>query len=260
MSDPVAWRAHLHAPRPCDHLIQLYTDEAFLERAVGEFVGNGLAAGEGALLVATPSHGEAIVRRLAVAGHDPRAAQGRGQLGILDAAQGLRRFMLGGMPDPEAFRAFVHEALDAIRAAGFPRIRVFGEMVDLLWKRHLDATVRLEELWNEVLADEQVSILCAYRVDNFDASAHRGLLRRVSRSHSHLIPVEDYDRLDLAVARACDDVFGGEPDGALVRGLLGSSDQTTVMPRSQAALLALQDLPEGIAESVLTRARHHYKS
>jgi hypothetical protein len=260
MSNPSAWRSHLRTPRPCDHFIQLYTDDAFLERVVGEYIGNGLGAGEGAVLVATPRHTFAFERQLAAAGHDPRAAQKHGQLVILYADQCLGRFMRGDKPDPQMFRAFVHDTLDAVRAAGFLKIRVFGEMVDLLWKRNLEATIHLEELWNEALADEQVSILCAYGIDNFDGSAHRGPLHRISRAHSHLIPVEDYARLDLAVERACDEVFGGEKDGGRVRMLLSSSHQQTVMPRSEAALLALRDLPESVAESVLARARHHYRS
>lgn len=260
MTDSAAWRAHLRAPRPRDHIVQLHTDEAFLVRGVTEFVGGALGAGEGALLVTTPLHAEAIDGRLADTGHDPRAARSRGQLLVLPAEPSLRRFMRAGMPDADAFRAVVREPFRALRAKGFHTIRVYGEMADLLWARHPDATLRLEELWNEVLADEQASLLCSYRADSFAASAPRGLLHRVASSHSHLIPVDDYERLDRAVARACDEVFGSGEDGARVHGLLSSWRRSTVMPPPQAALLALRGLPDSIAESVLARARYHYRS
>jgi hypothetical protein len=59
-------------------------------------------------------------------------------------------------------------------------------MVDLLWPLSKRATVQLEELWNEVLAEYQVSLLCAYRIDAGAAAIkRRGLLHQITRCHSH---------------------------------------------------------------------------
>ena len=42
---------------------------------------------------------------------------------------------------------------DRVRAAGYPRPRLYSEMVNVLWERDaLEAAVRLQELWNELLA------------------------------------------------------------------------------------------------------------
>jgi hypothetical protein len=41
-------------------------------------------------------------------------------------------------------------------------VRIFGEMVDLVWKSNLQSTQRLEELWNEVIEAHSVPLLCAY--------------------------------------------------------------------------------------------------
>ena len=207
MSSVSSWESLLRAPRPCDHVVQLYKDEGFLLRAVTHFMGTGLAQGEAGVPVATPSHVKAVTEHLART-IDVPAALARDQLVLLDAETCLQSFMVDGRPDRSAFFTLAHGVLDRVESAGHPKVRLFGEMVNLLWETNLPATVQLEALWSEVLAERQVSLLCAYQLDNFDPHVHRGLLHRISRSHSHLVPVENYERLDAAVDRAYRDVFG----------------------------------------------------
>jgi hypothetical protein len=252
------WRPLLRTPHPCDHLIQLYTDEDFLARAVAEFVGGGLGSGEAGVIVATPPHVELFKGALATQ-VDVASMVARQQLVFVDAESCLARFMAGGMPDRTAFFAVIDEMLHPVRDAGRGRVRVFGEMVDLLWNDNPPATVALEALWNEVLNDPRLCLLCAYRIDNFDCHAHRGVLHQVSRSHSHLIPAEDYDRLDHAVDRAYRDVFGPGGDPGSLRALLVARHSArTIMPPAQAALEVLRGLNDTLADAVLERARHHY--
>ena len=259
MNATTSWETLLRTPRPGDHLIQLYTDEAFLAQAVAQFVGRGLAEGAAAVVIATPAHVHAFTARLAAGGLDVPEIVRRGQLVVHDAEGCLATFMVDGMPDRAAFFRLVRGLFDGVRAAGHMSIRVFAEVVNLLWDHNLEATVRLEELWNEVLADQGVSLLCAYRIDNFDRHAHRGVLHQISRVHSHLIPLEDYERFDRAVDRAYGEVFGTGGDAEALRELLASSYRsTTLMPPAQAALLALRELPQCVADTVLERARHHY--
>lgn len=258
MSSVASWESVLRAPRPCDHVVQLYKDEGFLLRAVTHFLGIGLAEGGGGVLVATPSHVKAVTERLA-ATIDVPSALTRDQLVLLDAETCLAGFMVEGRPDRSAFFTLAHGVLDRVERAGHPRVRLFGEMVNLLWETNLPATVQLEALWSEVLAERHVSLLCAYQIDNFDPQVHRGLLHRITRSHSHLVPVEDYERLDTAVDRAYRDVFGDRPDTARLREVLARQPSTAAtMPPGQAALVALRDVRADIADDVLTRARHYY--
>jgi hypothetical protein len=51
-----AWDQLVADPRPRDHIVQLYQEKAFLNRAVCRFVGAGLANGEGIILVSTAPH------------------------------------------------------------------------------------------------------------------------------------------------------------------------------------------------------------
>jgi hypothetical protein len=42
-------------------------------------------------------------------------------------------------------------------------MRAFGEMVALLWAQgHNAATLRLEQLWNELIGQEALALFCAY--------------------------------------------------------------------------------------------------
>ena len=186
---PPMWEELLRRPHPCDHMVQLYHDEAFLARAVLQFFAPGFAAGEAGLIIATAAHADLFTRRLQDAGVDVVKALDRTQLIIEDAARCLGEFMKNGRPDRQAFFSFVSGVLGRVRAAGFDQVRVFGEMVDLLWDRDLEATIELEALWNAVLADERVSLLCAYHIDvspmaTPSTSARTGSRRLLSSSGS----------------------------------------------------------------------------
>ncbi len=254
-----SWEGLLRTPHPCDHLVQLYTDEAFLVRAVSLFTGLGLADGEGAVVIATPEHADLFTKSLRSAGLDVEAMIARDQLLVFDARTSLSQFMVDGMPDREKFRNLVLPVFARVRAAGYEKIRLYGEMVNLLWDHNMPGTVALEEVWNQVLADTGLSLLCAYSIDNFDRRAHRGVLHQISRCHSHFIPVDDYGRLEQAVDRAYADVFGTRGDPRSLRSLLTArAAANTVMPPAQAALLALNTISTGIADAVLERTRFHY--
>ena len=48
-------------------------------------------------------------------------------------------------------------------------IRAYGEMVDVLWKQgRIEATIRLEMLWNKLANRYGIALLCGYAVGNFD--------------------------------------------------------------------------------------------
>lgn len=193
---PQPWEELLRAPFPCDHIIQLYTDEYALIQSLTRFVGSGLEQGEAAIVIAVPEHIAVVTKCLTATSRHVAEAIHQGAFVSIDAKGCLAKFMNAGMPDRAAFRSIVTAALDRLRDAGYRKIRLFGEMVNLLWQENDRATVRLEELWNEVVADYQVSLLCAYRVHPLEAEGRRGILHQITRSHSHSFSLEeDYQRL-----------------------------------------------------------------
>ena len=257
-----SWDALLATPAPCDHLVQLYTSDEALTSTVVRFIEHGLAEGEGVIAITTAGHWTAIAERLAANGADVAALNAKNQLIVRDAHDTLMSFMVDGMPDRTAMQTATKDALDTARSAGFTTVRAFGEMVDILNRRgNLAAAIRLEELWNELLDAERIALLCAYAVDPFDRAEYKVTLPSIGHVHSHLMPVEDSDRLEHAIDRAFVDVFGIYGDTRLLRELfVRQLPDATAMPTSQAALFALRNLDTRLADAVLERAATHYRA
>ena len=55
---PEPWDGLLAAAGPRDHIVQLYQDQQFLNRAVCRFAAGAIANGEGVILVPTAAHWE----------------------------------------------------------------------------------------------------------------------------------------------------------------------------------------------------------
>jgi hypothetical protein len=89
-----------------------------------------------------------------------------GQLICENAKTLLGDFLLDGIIDEHKFKTKIDRLIERAKlGAGYRRhgvVRVFGEMVDLIWQPHPKATKRLEELWNDVIQIHSVPLLCAY--------------------------------------------------------------------------------------------------
>jgi hypothetical protein len=246
-----------------DHIVQLYQDQNFLSRAVCRFVGAAITSGEGIILCPTDLHWNAFRPRLEADGVDLEAARKRGQLTVVDADDFLPRFMRDGMPDPTIFLPLAAEAVAQARAGGrYPRIRWWGEMVNVLWERgNVAASMKLEDLFDQYVAKgDDVAIACSFLMDNFDGNVHARMLPRLGTNHSHLIPVEDYARLERAVADALRETFGPEEARVVEDRLLSEYRQAFDMPRAEALLLALHQIRPDDADPVLQRSGELYAS
>ena len=95
-------------------------------------------------------------------------------------------------------------------------------------------------------------------MDNFNDDVHARMLPRLGTNHSHLIPVEDYARLERAVADALRNTVGPDEGRVLESQLLSRYRPPFNMPRSQALLLALRQFLPTVADSVLQRSREQY--
>src|SRR5581483_6029314 len=102
-------------------------------------------------------------QRLGDRGVDIAAAQEQRQLTVLDAAAIMAGFMHRGVIDEDRVRKWLEEVLERIAASwGGARLRVYGEIVNLLWQGgDLAAAVRLEDLWNELIERRGFSLYCA---------------------------------------------------------------------------------------------------
>jgi DcmR-like sensory protein len=191
----------LSEPPPHAHAVQFYDDEHFLLETVGFFMSAGLAAGEAGLLIASPAHLQGILSRTDEDMRDRALASG--QLLLVDADAMLARFMRGDEPIESAFEAAVAHVIDGLfagkwaaeaAARGLPkRVRAFGEMVDLLWKRgNSAAALRLEEYWNRATARYDLVLLCGYGMRNFYKADDTGPFGEVCRLHTHVMATEHF--------------------------------------------------------------------
>jgi len=235
-------------PGACDHMVQLYRDPEFLVDSVALYVGEGLRAGDAAVVIARPEHRDLFLQALERQGLRPSRA-----LKVLDAEESLGKFMVSGMPEWTAFHALVGGAIAELRLQ-YPKVRAYGEMVDILWQRGEEkAALRLEEFWNEIARLQTFSLLCAYSIDPLRDETYAGL-QSICKCHTHLIPARDYGELNEAVYQASVKVL----DPLLAQMLLtlaGSHRPHTSMPMGQAALIWLSQNMPRTAERVLGEVR-----
>ena len=156
--------AILSNPDACEHIVYPYTDETQVADAVCLFASAGLQKGDAVLLVMTSGHCEPIRRRLEGQGFNLNELEASGQLACEDAEDLLSTFMFDGIIDDHKFKTKLGRMIERAKCAGghHRSVRVFGEMVDLLWRADPHTTLRLEELWNEVIEAHSVPLLCAY--------------------------------------------------------------------------------------------------
>lgn len=260
VSEP--WGGLLASAGPRDHIVQLYQDQEFLNRAVCRFAAAAIANGEGVILVPTQAHWAAFRPRLEAGGVDTEAAQGQGQLTVVDADTLLPQFMREAMPDAPVFLGLAADVIGRARGDGrYPRVRWWGEMVNVLWERgDVAASMALEDQFDRLAHEHEIAIFCSFVMDNFNGEVHSRMLPRLGQNHSHLIPVEDYARLERAVAEALRDTVGRDEARVLEQQLLARAPSPFQMPRSQALLLALRESLPVVADSVLARSRKLYRA
>jgi hypothetical protein len=118
--------------------------------------------------------------------------------------------------------------------------------------------MNLEDLFDRVADEQNIAIFCSFLMDNFNGEIHTHMLPRLGENHSHLIPVEDYARLEHAVANALRETVGPDEARVLESKLLSKYEAPFNMPRAQALLLALRQVLPAVAEPVLQRSRNLY--
>lgn len=239
-----------------DHVVHVYHDTEAMGRAVGAWLQLSLRRGGGAILACTPEHAALVREELRAIGIDVDACEREGRLFVGDAYDLLTRFMKSGRPDGPSFRALAGEILTQVQRASAPGpIRAWGEMVDVLVKNgNSRAAHELEKLWNDLLAEEDIQLLCSYEIDELGADAQARVLLDVCETHSDLVP-EEGDALDHAVTAALTDIFGPQEAATMRDSLPLRKELLDVMQRPSAILLSLREMDAAVGAEVAQRAR-----
>ena len=257
MQTNTSWKEVLTQPQAGNHMVQMYQDERFLSEAVSYFVGEGLQRGEAVIVIATPAHQDAFTESLTRLGFDVQAAVQQHQLYFIDAQAKLATFMRDGMPQWDAFQESVGNLIREAQLS-YPRLRAYGEMVNLLWQKgEREAANSLEAFWNRLARRQSFSLLCTYFLDPLDPDAYDGSLQCICNSHSHLIPGENYELLEAAVSEAGHEILG-ESLSDMLKLLSASHPISTEMPQAQATLLYLSNNMPLTTEKIVSHARLHY--
>ena len=138
-----------------DHVVVFYADDREFTGAVGEFLGGGLWSDGVAVAIATHS------RRLALAS-----------------------FMVNDWPDPAAFWQVISPVIQHASGTAGP-VRVFGELVALLWESgQAGAAIDVEALWNEMASRYSFSLLCGYSAQSVSSPELSDALTQVCLAHT----------------------------------------------------------------------------
>jgi hypothetical protein len=175
------------------HAVRFYQDDESLCRIVASFLNEGIKEKQLGVVVATPEHAAAIRACLRAQCADAEQLETTGELLFLDADETLSTFMVPGtaaskheMPDVVRFTDTMTGVLDRTRRGRTGGIvRVYGEMVNLLWERgNVDGAIRLERLWNQLATTRAFSLLCGYAMGHFYKDAG---FDHVCSEHTHRV-------------------------------------------------------------------------
>lgn len=176
------------------HSVQFYENDAYFVKQVAAFVRAGLGAGDAVVVIAARPRRDELEKHLRediaraasrYPGADPYLA--------LDAADVLSALMRDGQPDEGLFAGFMGPLLKRAAEGCNGRLRVFGEMVNMLAADgNHESAIRLEAFWNRLARVRPMAILCGYRMDAFARAADGEAFLEVCNAHTHVSPAESY--------------------------------------------------------------------
>jgi len=171
---------------PCDHVVQIYENDAIFLDALAGFVGGGINSGDCCIVLATDTHLQALEARLLKYGVHTHVLIANNSYIPLNAEELLSRFMVNGWPDEALFIKEI-SALIEKAGKGNRRIRAFGEMVAILWAQgNYGATVHLEHLWNRLCEQKSFCLFCAYPKSGFTDDINTSIMH-ICGAHSKMI-------------------------------------------------------------------------
>ena len=184
------------------HTAHFYSNDSLLVADIVQCLGATLDAGGAAVVIATPAHRAAFEEQLLARGVDLVGLAQRGRWLSLDAAEALGAFMVEGWPDANGFAAHIGGVVDRLASAVHAAsenahpIAAYGEMVSVLWEEgKAEASLRVEELWNELAQTRCFHLSCGWPLHFFARDTDGISIRRICSAHNHVVPGQGYDAM-----------------------------------------------------------------
>jgi len=168
-------------PPLSQHVAQFYEDDEFLTESLVSFVKAGLQNNEMVIIVATAPRVHTLRQALT-----PDDLSNTG-LSFFDAAALLSYFMVDDWPNHALFMAVLGQHLQ--EAGRKRRVRVYGEMVAVLWSNgQYQAALCLEGLWNTLQTTQPFDLLHAYPHQSHSVTSEidSATWLAVYQAHSHV--------------------------------------------------------------------------
>lgn len=165
------------------HAVGFYESDDVLVQQVVTFL-DMESPGTG-IVVATRPHLDALERHPSFS---TSAMQRERRCMVFEAETLLDSLMVDNFPDEGRFEGIVGQL---IRSTGPGPVRIFGEMVALLWGRgDVGSALKLEKLWNGLAESYRFDLFCAYPASILEGSAALEAFQRMCGTHSHLVPFQ----------------------------------------------------------------------
>jgi len=172
------------------HALHFYEPDLFPVQSIAAFLRTGLEDGELALLIATPEHSRAVRDALWRGNLDLEALQRSDLLLCLDAPSVLAALKSSGGTCRCATDDLLNELISkAVRLSPSGRVRVFGELINLLaLAGDYEAGLQLEAHWNRLLAIHPFRLYCACSTAGFLHESSAPAVAALCRLHDRLVP------------------------------------------------------------------------
>lgn len=170
-----------------DHDVILYgNDAADLTHCVVPFIASAVQDSGAAVVIAGAEHERAFRSALAAVAVDTESTAIRGRLIFLNAGEIVKGLFVGGQIDRARFERLVGHAIRKL--AKRYTVHAYGELVGILCAMgHPDAAARLEQLWNELLMEVNLRLLCGYPIDILKTDFGPNQMEVILTTHSALV-------------------------------------------------------------------------
>jgi hypothetical protein len=252
----------LDRSKPGSHLAQFYAaDDAALAVNVARYLGVGIGRNDALAVISGSANASAFRRQLSEQGSDVEDAIRTGRLVFLDAAETLKTFLVDGQPDWRLFETAINDVVARVcPQAESGRIRIYGEMVGLLWaRREFNSAIKVEQFWNRLLLGSPMQLFCGYPIDIFGPDLQGGALDAILCTHTDLVPAT-HSPLETFIQRAMELHLGTEAVRLKRLMRLDARPAWAEMPAGERAAIWLRNnLPREAKQILQTARRLHQK-